>query len=183
MLADILHSRGAATRESRSGMEPTGLRLLVRGLGEWDFVSVSSIVVSGTSVYVGGMFPGISGVLQQRRPVGWHILVALAIPGRQEGVISYPGNHSGGNSVYASGTMLGPDGVFANNVARWDGTAGLPSERDRRWPSPTVYALAISGTDLYVGGLFTHAGGMTANNIARWNGQRGRQSGLSWSCL
>ena len=41
---------------------------------------------------------------------------------------------------------------------------------------PTVYALAVSGSDLYAGGAFTNAGGNEANGIAKWNGS-------SWSAL
>ncbi len=41
---------------------------------------------------------------------------------------------------------------------------------------PSVYALAVSGTDLYAGGYFTTAGGVTANNIAKWDGN-------AWSAL
>src|SRR3989442_15431897 len=37
-------------------------------------------------------------------------------------------------------------------------------------PSPSVYALAVSGSDLYVGSGFKTAGGIAATNIAKWNG-------------
>jgi hypothetical protein len=41
---------------------------------------------------------------------------------------------------------------------------------------PSVYALAVSGTDLYAAGVFESAGGIPANAIAKWNGS-------TWSAL
>jgi HYR domain-containing protein len=82
-----------------------------------------------------------------------------------------------GPALYVGGSFTTAGGVFANNVAKWDGV--------RWWAlgtgvNSTVFALAVfddgSGPALYAGGSFTTAGGAPANRIARWDGS-------SWSAL
>lgn len=74
-------------------------------------------------------------------------------------------------SLYAGGNFTHAGGVFANHIARWDGS---------RWRAlgdgvsgvayPDVLALAF-GPDgsVYAGGRFTMAGGVVVNHIARWD--------------
>jgi hypothetical protein len=77
-----------------------------------------------------------------------------------------------GNLYIGGGFRIVGD-VFANSIAKWDGThwsalgTGL---------NGVVYALAVSGNDLYAAGRFTTAGGVAANSIAKWNG-------TNWSAL
>jgi hypothetical protein len=74
-----------------------------------------------------------------------------------------------GSKVYIAGYFTIVGGVFANNIAAWDGStwSNLGSGLDG-W----VNALAVDGRgNLYAGGTFTHAGGKPATNIARWNGR------------
>jgi hypothetical protein len=85
----------------------------------------------------------------------------------------------GFGNLYIGGSFTIVGGVFATNIARWNGTdwsalgAGLGGGQPYL---PTVYALAASGNDVYVGGWFTTAGGTAATNIAKWNGS-------AWSAL
>jgi len=79
----------------------------------------------------------------------------------------------GSGNLYVGGSFTIAGGVFATNIAKWNGStwsalgSGVGGE---------VWALAVSGRDLYVGGWFTTAGGTPANYIARWNG-------TNWSAL
>ena len=76
--------------------------------------------------------------------------------------------------VWAGGVFSTMNGVPADSIARWNGTAwsGLGSGIAGR-----VHAIAFaSNGDAYVGGQFLLAGGALANNVARWNG-------TSWSPL
>jgi hypothetical protein len=99
------------------------------------------------------------------------------IPGANGWVRAVAVDGSGNVYVGGSFTLIGT--VVANNIAKWDGSAwsalgagigGLPNT------SPSVIALAVSGTNLYAGGGFTTAGGVTAYNIAKWDG-------TAWSAL
>jgi hypothetical protein len=70
-------------------------------------------------------------------------------------------------SLYIGGEFTIVGEVFANNLAKWNGS---------RWTSlgsgmdGIVVALAVLGNDLFAGGVFATAGGTTAYHIARWDG-------------
>ncbi|MCW5551526.1 MAG: hypothetical protein KIS67_05090 [Verrucomicrobiae bacterium] len=71
-------------------------------------------------------------------------------------------------NLYIGGSFSIAGGVFANNVAKWDGTnwSALGSGIE----DGLVHALAVSGNELYAAGQFNTAGGNPATNIAKWNG-------------
>src|SRR5215471_11000927 len=71
-------------------------------------------------------------------------------------------------SIVVGGRFYIAGDVFANAIARWDGSAwsllgsGVNDE---------IYALlTMPNGDVIAGGQFSSAGGVTASNIARWNG-------------
>ncbi|MBF9224277.1 T9SS type A sorting domain-containing protein [Hymenobacter ruricola] len=79
---------------------------------------------------------------------------------------------AGNGDLYAGGSFSLANGIIANHVARWNGTA---------WSSlgvgpangidASVNALAVAANgDVYAGGGFTQAGGAPASRVARWNG-------------
>jgi hypothetical protein len=84
-----------------------------------------------------------------------------------------------GPAVYAGGTFNNAGGVFANGIARWDGSSWSALGP---WPHDfTVHAMEVfddgTGPALFAGGCFTWAGGQPgANRIAKWDG-------ASWSPL
>src|SRR6266545_806870 len=88
----------------------------------------------------------------------------------------------GSGNLYIGGGFTVVGDVFANSIAKWDGTnwSALGSGMEGNsgfWPfGPVVHALAVSGSDLYAAGQFVNAGGLAANRIAKWNGS-------SWSAL
>jgi len=136
---------------------------------------VTAIAISGADVYVGGFFfdaGGVSGANYIARWDGtrWSGLLSGTVGlDRPVNTIAISGT-----DVYVGGFFLSAGGVSgANRIARWDGAqwhaVGGPNAIDGF--SPSVKAIAISGTDVYVGGDFTNAGGVPgANRIARWNG-------------
>jgi hypothetical protein len=78
-----------------------------------------------------------------------------------------------GPELYVGGAFTYAGGVWANNIAKWDGRVWSALN----WgTSAEVFALAVSGTDLYAGGGFATAGGVSAANIAKWDGS-------AWSAL
>jgi hypothetical protein len=85
----------------------------------------------------------------------------------------------GSGNLYVGGGFTIAGDVFANSIAKWNGTnwsalgSGLQGNNGF---AGAVFALAISGNDLYVAGRFTMAGSVAANNIAKWNG-------TNWSAL
>jgi len=76
-------------------------------------------------------------------------------------------------NLYVGGEFTIAGGVFATNIAKWNGSTwsalGLGIDGE-------VVALLASGRDLYAAGAFTTAGASAAKNIAKWNGS-------SWSPL
>lgn len=73
-----------------------------------------------------------------------------------------------GSNLYAGGAFTVAGGVWAKNIAMWNGNSwtnlGSGVNAD-------VKALACdSSGNLYVGGLFTNAGGRAARHVAQWNG-------------
>jgi len=72
-----------------------------------------------------------------------------------------------GTYLYAGGDFTAIGGVFANHVARWDGSSWSPLGSGT---NNTVNTLLSQGTALYAGGSFTAAGGTTVNYLAKWDG-------------
>ena len=130
---------------------------------------VEALVVSGTTVYVGGYFTEIGG--QPRN----HIAALDAITGTATDWNPNINSSSVDCSVYAlavSGTTIYAGGRFSNiggqmrsYVAALDATTGLATDWNPNANS-SVYALVISGTTIYVGGNFSTIGGQIRNHIA-----------------
>ena len=128
------------------------------------YVYVSAIAITGTDVFVGGVFSGAEGVpahcIIRWDGSMWHSLgYGTNAPVRALAV--------GSDGVYVGGSFTDAGGVSANHIARWDGSTWYPLGSGT---NGIVNSIAISGTELYASGHFTAAGGVSANNIARWNG-------------
>lgn len=88
----------------------------------------------------------------------------------------------GGAELYAGGEFNSAGGVWAHDIARWNGTnwSPLTSGVDQR-----VQALEVfddgTGAKLYAGGSFIIAGGLSASRIASWDGSNwAALSGMSY---
>jgi hypothetical protein len=78
-----------------------------------------------------------------------------------------------GTQLYAGGFFSQAEGVFAQNIARWDGATWNPLPGGMG-TGAGVHDMAVfdsgSGPELYIGGVFTFAGGLPANRIVGWDG-------------
>jgi len=85
----------------------------------------------------------------------------------------YAATVDGSGNLYIGGQFTSVGGVFATNIAKWNGSDWSAVDSGL---NGSVHALAISGDDAYAGGRFKMAGGIVVNGIAKW-------SGGSWSAL
>ena len=93
------------------------------------------------------------------------------IPGPNGAV--YAAAVDGSGNLYIGGDFTIVGDVFANRIAKWDGStwSALGSGMNA-----AVRALVVVGGDVYAGGEFTTAGGSPAQYIAKWDGS-------AWSTL
>jgi len=76
-----------------------------------------------------------------------------------------------GRELYAAGSFTQIGGVFATNIAKWDGTNWSPLGAGLRGGLlPEIHALVFNGGDLYAGGFFTQAGSINSRGVAKWDG-------------
>jgi hypothetical protein len=127
-------------------------------------------VLSGTDLYVGGVFTSIGGVRTRKlaRWTGttwWEVGHGLSDTVHALAV--------SGSDIYLGGAFKAVNGLLVNHVVKWDGADWHPLDTG---VDGTVRTLAVSGSDVYAGGDFANAGGAPANRIAKWNG-------AAWSAL
>jgi hypothetical protein len=134
---------------------------------------VSAIAISGTDVYVGGVFSNAGGVANANRIAKWDGSAWSALgTGLSADVLAIA---ISGTDVYAGGSFINAGGdANADHIAKWDGSAWSALGTGL---NDVVYAIATSGTNVYAGGLFSNAGGdANADRIAKWDGS-------AWSAL
>src|SRR6266700_855401 len=137
------------------------------GMNDW----VYALAVSGSDVYAGGggRFTTAGGsaanYIAKWNGSSWTALGS----GMNNSVLALAAS---GSDLYAGGNFTMAGGSAANYIAKWNGSSwsALGSGMSGAPPGyvPSVYALAVSGSDLYAGGYFTTAGGSVATNIAKW---------------
>jgi hypothetical protein len=142
--------------------------------------SAFAIAVSGSDVYVGGIFKnagsGGSPVVGLTNVAKWN--------GTAWSSLDYGFNNSvfalavKGTEVYAVGAFTSGRNGTLNHVAKWDGTSWSSLENGI---NGTGTCVSVIGSDIYVGGYFTNTGsGGTPtsglNMIAKWDG-------TAWSTL
>ncbi|NJK80783.1 MAG: hypothetical protein HC914_13150, partial [Chloroflexaceae bacterium] len=101
----------------------------------------------------------------------------LAAPTGTPAVYALAGGPDG--SIYAGGSFTYASGVFAPNIARWNGVAWLPVGEG---VGGTVYTLYVNKADnsLYAGGNFSTADFRPLpDRLARWNGSAWFPPGLN----
>jgi hypothetical protein len=172
------------------GSATTGWRGLGAGAPNGTNSSVAALVVSGTTLYVGGSFILAGGLVANGVAkwdgTSWSTLGSGF--GYSSNGTSYPASISAlavsGSTVYASGNFTTAGGVPAVNLAKWNGTSwsALGSGSTFTYNSygsispGSISVMAMSGPTLYVGGYFDTVDGLPAGSLAKWDG-------TSWSAL
>jgi N-acetylneuraminic acid mutarotase len=134
--------------------------------------TVSALAVSGSSLYVGGVFTfyrGSAANYLAKVDLTYGILdttFTLSTGGPNATVSALAVS---GSSLYVGGAFITYRGSTANRLAKVDLTTG---NLDTTFTpgtelNGTVYALAVSGSSLYVGGGFTTYRGSAANYLAK----------------
>jgi hypothetical protein len=161
--------------------------VLGSGAGNGVNSTVTALAVSGSDLYVGGVFTEAnSGAgISVNRLARWNGSVWSSVgSGAGNGVNNQINALAvAGGDLYVGGSFTQAnvgEPINLNRLARWNGTAwSAVGSGGGNGVDGTVQALAVSGTDLYVGGFFTTANTgspITANQVARWNGS-------AWSAL
>jgi hypothetical protein len=144
--------------------------------------SVYSIAVSGSDVYVGGLFAQAGGATANR-VARFNTNSGLWFP---LGTVGTIGVGSGdvralaiaGGTVFVGGLFNTAGGAPANNIARFNTSTQAWSTLGTGVTSGAVNAIAVSGSDVFVGGTFFQAGGAAATRVARFNTGTGAWSPL-----
>ncbi len=146
--------------------------------------SVNAIAISGSNIYVGGMFTTAGGVPASSIAV-WNGSNWSPLGSGVDGTVSAIA--VSGNDVYVGGYFTNAGGVIAHSIAKWNaltniwsglGTGGgvFGGSCCLGGGYRSVTAIAVNGSDIYVGGYFNSAGGIDVNYIAKFDG-------ASWSPL
>jgi trimeric autotransporter adhesin len=155
-------------------------------------LSIESLAVIGTDLYVGGQISTVSSTSQNAiavnriarwdttteswSPLGSATQNGMNAPVTELAVIGTDLYVGGSYSTVSSSTQ---SAISVNQIARWDTTTGTwyplgSATQNGVAGSVVVTALAVEGTNLYVGGTFRSVSSSTqnpisANRIARWN--------------
>lgn len=142
---------------------------------------VSTIVVTGDLVYVGGSFTDAAGIAEADGVAVWNTTTrrwaALGDNGQGDGALANAVSRLAvaGDMLYAGGLFQDAASIAAADfIAAWDG---------RRWSAlgsngqgdgalnHLVAAIVVAGDKVYVGGLFTDVAGIAhADYLAVWDG-------------
>jgi hypothetical protein len=135
------------------------------------FVTVSSIAVSGSTVYVGGDFTSIGGQ-PRNRLAALDVSTGAATPWNPNVNSSVFSLAVRGSTVYAGGAFTSAAGLTRKRLAALDASTGLPTSWD---PDVTgsVSSIALSGRRVFVGGTFSSIGPNPRTNIAALNDTTG----------
>jgi hypothetical protein len=137
---------------------------------------VKAIAVSGSSVYVGGLFTSLGGA--PRHDLGAVDATSGQATGWNPGVDGAPDVLAiSGSSIYVGGSFDSITGTTLGYLAALDPSTGAA----RSWnPSPdaTVDTLAFSGQTVYVGGSFNSVGAVRRDSLAALDARTG--AATSW---
>jgi hypothetical protein len=72
--------------------------------------------------------------------------------------------------LYLGGQFTTANGIAANNIAQWNGSAwATVGSAAENGVDGAVFALAPFAGDMLVGGAFAHAGTQVSANVAAWD--------------
>ncbi|TAE32796.1 MAG: VCBS repeat-containing protein, partial [Candidatus Kapaibacterium sp.] len=136
--------------------------------------AVSSIAISGTTIYIGGAFTQATdapanggGTVTRNRLAAIDMTTGALLPwdpnaNNNVGVVTV-----NGSTVYVGGGFTNVGGQPRLRIAALDAATGLATAWNPGSASiSSVNAIAVSGAMVYVGGVFTAIGGQPRSNIA-----------------
>jgi hypothetical protein len=134
--------------------------------------TVRAVLVSGSSIYIGGDFTGVKGKIAYRvAKIDLNGNVDLAFnPGTGAngagGVVRALA--LSGSDLYIGGDFILYRGASANHIAKVDAVSGvLNAVFDPTGTDGSVYSLLVSNGAVYLGGSFTTCGSSPAKAIAK----------------
>lgn len=150
--------------------------------------AVTTLAVIGTDIFAGGFFEH-SGNLLVNKIAKWDgtnwLSLSNGIDDNVWTIMNLAWVHAlatDGNQIYAGGTFELASGLWAKNIAKWNGAGWSALGSGSGGVNLEVRALAFNGGNLYAGGSFTTtnpanpSASVSANRIAKWDGS-------NWSAL
>jgi len=144
---------------------------------------ILDLVVSGSTVYVGGFFDTIGGQARNN-------LAALDANLNLNNATAWNPSSNGtvnclaisGTTVYVGGTFTNIGGQPRNRIAALNTTVDVNNAT--AWnpnASAFIYSIAVSGTTVYACGFFNTIGGQTRNNIAALDATVNINNATAWN--
>ena len=152
------------------------------GLTAWNSAQGNNLYISGNFTNIGGsganFFARFDGT-------SFHPVGTAPIAGNVPLIVfsSHVHDDGSGPAIYIGGRFTSVDGVPANRIARWNGTAwsavGTGMLGSGSTPSVNTMVTFDDGTGdaLYAFGTFTASGTTPINRMAKWNGTSWEQRG------
>ena len=174
--ADEYKNRNRIAAIDKSNGEPTDWNPDANG-------RVRSLVLSGNTLYAGGLFTQIGGLSRNR-------IAALNITLNANNATSWNPDANGGvNTLLLDGETLYVGGAFTqiggsarNRIAGLD--TGINTNNATSWnpdANDDVYAMLLKENTLFVGGAFTQIGGSARNNIAALATTTNTNNATTWN--
>ena len=149
--------------------------------------TVNTIAISGSDIYVGGLFSGSNSIGGQTR----NRIAKLNNTNGNADATWNPNANNTVNTIAISGSDIYVGGAFTtinggttrNRLAKLNNTDGTADATWNPNANERVLTIAISGGDIYVGGFFAFGnsiGGQSRNFIAKLNNTNGNAD-LTWN--
>jgi hypothetical protein len=142
---------------------------------------VETIVVSGTTAYLGGEFTSVrpsgdplgTGEVPRAGAAAVDITTGDLLPWNPDVGGTVQTILVNGSTVYLGGSFTTVGGTSIKDLAAVDATSGALTTGFKPKPNGAVFGLALQSGELYVGGSFTKLGGGTVGSLGAVNATTG----------